>query len=453
MSSVRLLVGVTAAAALLSGCTGGPEAAPPSPTPQTTVNITPTPTPTPTPEEQTIRFAVYGPPEQIEAYRDLAQAFMRNNPHLTVKVEASLDPANAFADLQRSFEAGTAADVFLVSQAYLPRLVADERVQPVNHLLDEREVDFGDGYQRDGLVAFSAEAALQCMPHDVTPLVVYYNEDLVRFRSLEDEGEPPTAEDGWSWEQFEAVARDAAAGGVKGVYADAGLRTFAPFLWSAGGELVDDPEQPSTLTLSSDDNQETFTQVLELLRDPDVTPTEEQLARRGAVSRFKRGELAMILGTRALTPELRKAEDLDFDVFPLPSLGRYRTIASMSGYCINAETDVLGAAADFLAFAVSREGATITSLPGYVVPSNLQVQYSPAFLQPGEQPENTFVFAEGVRRTNLLPSVPAWPDVMEATRPLFHRMLHAPVIDLEALLGRIDERSRTVLPQEDTGEE
>lgn len=452
MSSVRLLVGATVAAALLSGCTGGPEAAPPSPTPETTVDVTPS-TPTPTPEEQTIRFAVYGPPEQIESYRDLAQAFMRNNPHLTVRVEASLDPENAFAELQQDFAAGTAADVFLVSEAYLPRLVAEQRVQPVNHLLDERAVDFGDGYQRDGLVAFSAESALQCMPHDVTPLVVYYNEDLVRFRSLVEEGEePPTAEDGWSWEQFATAARQAAGGNVKGVYADPGLHTFAPFLWSAGGELVDDHEEPSTLTLSADGNQETFAQVLELLRDPDVTPTEEQLARRDAVNRFKNGELAMILGTRALTPKLRKAENLDFDVFPLPNLGRYRTIAAMSGYCINAETDVLQAAADFLAFAVSREGATITALPGYVVPSNLQVQYSPAFLQPGEQPDDTFVFAEGVRRTNPLPSVPQWPDVVEQTRPLFHRLLHAPVIDLEALLARIDARSRTILPQDESAD-
>ena len=42
-------------------------------------------------------------------------------------------------------------------------------------------MDFGDGYTRNGLEAFSADAALQCMPTDVSPLVVYYNPRLIEL--------------------------------------------------------------------------------------------------------------------------------------------------------------------------------------------------------------------------------------------------------------------------------
>ena len=153
----------------------------------------------------------------------------------------------------------------------------------------------------------------------------------------------------------------------------------------------------------------------------------------------------MILGTRALTPELRQAADLNFEVMPLPMLGRYRTITQMSGYCISSQTRHLDAAADFLAFAVGREGATITATSGYVVPANLQVAHSPAFIQPGKDPQNSFVFNEGVRRAERPPFVPQWPELTEEVRPLLERAFYAPVIDLDALLQQVDAVSVPIL--------
>ena len=47
--------------------------------------------------------------------------------------------------------------------------------------------------------------------------------------------------------------------------------------------------------------------------------------------------------------------------------------------------------------------ATITTIAGYTVPANLQVAHSPAFTQPGQQPENSFVYNEGVRRAEPTP--------------------------------------------------
>ena len=58
---------------------------------------------------------------------------------------------------------------------------------------------------------------------------------------------------------------------------------------------------------------------LESLEDR-ITPTNAQLARATPVQLFKRGELAMVAGFRNLVPELREAEDLSFDVLPMPTI-------------------------------------------------------------------------------------------------------------------------------------
>jgi multiple sugar transport system substrate-binding protein len=430
------LMGGTVLCAFVAGCTtADPERrAAPSPSPVTSSS--------PAPEAVTVTLGVYGPGETLEAYDELAAAFTEENPHVTVEVQRHADAEEVMA----AVDAGAAPDVFLVDQEHLPELVEQEQVRPVDGLLEARQVDFGDGYQRGGLTAFAADAALQCMPHDVSPVVVYYNQDLVDLTALgaEDE-EPPNALDGWTWETFAEAARAASRGRADGVYIEPSLVSLAPFIWSAGGEIVDDVQAPTTLTLSSGDSRGALEQVLALVRDPQVTPTVEELAKRDAVTRFARGRLGMILGTRALTPRLRAAADLRFDVMPLPSLGRFRTVAEMTGYCISADTEQPEAAGDLLAFAVSRQGATITTRTGYVVPSNLEVANSAVFGQDAYQPVSSFVFNEGVRRAQSLPFSPAWPRLSEALEPSLEELFYAPVIDLDTLLEEIDTRSAAVL--------
>lgn len=448
MPSVRKLVAMTAAAALCvvtASCTAGEPGPDETPSPSA---------PSSTPAASgpvTLRFAVYGNEDLVASYTDLAEAFTEDNPQVRIRVEHAPDAASARRELEREFATRKPPDVFLSGQDELPELVAEGRVQPVDVLLEERGLDFGDGYQRDGLEAFSADAALQCMPHDVSPLVVYYNNDLLDLRSLvEEEGdEPPTAREGWSYEEFSTAARRIARNRVAGVYIEPDLEALAPFIWSAGGDIVDDLESPTSLTMSEGDTRAALEAVLDLVRDPAVTPTPEQLARAGAVDRFSQGRLGMILGTRTLTPKLRAARGLSFEAFPLPSFGGYRTISSITGYCMSSRTEHVRAAADFMAFAVGREGATITSRSGYVVPSNIEVVLSPAFIQSGNEPTNAFLFSQGVRRANETPFVAEWPQVVRETRPLLEQMFYAPVIDLEAMLARMDTRSQLILAPED----
>lgn len=445
---------MTAAAAaaaflvLAAGCTV-------TPSPEQRTSPSPSPSSSPTgpeadPGPLTLRFAVYGEQPQLAAYERLAKAFMRENSNVTVEVLGAPTPEEADRRLEEWFDAGFAPDVFLLEQEWLPRYLVEERVQPVNDVLAQRGVDFGDGYQRDGLVAFSADDALQCMPHDVSPLVVYYNPDLVDMSRVGEPGEEPvTAEDGWTFEQFRLAAAQAAGDGAEGLHIEPSLMQLAPFIWSAGGEVVDDLDDPTSLTLSDGDARAALEVVLDTVREPRLTPGVEQLAEQDALTRFERGDLGMILGTHELVPRLQAADGLDFEVFPLPRIGSYRTSTDMSGYCLSATSEHAAAAADFLAFAVSNEGATITTEPGYVQPSNLQVAHSPAFIQPGMQPENVFVFNEGVRRSERLPRTVTWPIVEAATVPYLRRMFYDPVIDLETLLEEADQRSQVILAPEE----
>ena len=84
-----------------------------------------------------------------------------------------------------ALRAGEASpDVYLASRRDLTFLREEGYATPVDELLDERSVEFGDGYSRDALEAFSADTRLQCMPFGVSPMVIYRNTDLVDFERM-----------------------------------------------------------------------------------------------------------------------------------------------------------------------------------------------------------------------------------------------------------------------------
>ena len=430
---------------LVTACTSGksPERTAPTKSPTSPTAASPTDSPDPV----TLRFAVYGQPVEVAAYRRLARVYKREAPHVTVRVEAVPDAVTGRARIGRQTTAGTAPDVFLTDSGALPSLVENEQVRPVDLLLEERDVQFGDNFERLGLEAFAADSALQCMPSEVSPYVVYFNRRLLDLSVLVPPGtNPPRPEaNGWRWPVFTAAAQSMSRGRVKGVYLPPQLTTLTPLLRSAGDDIVDDRQEPSTLTLSDEDTRVALETILTVARDANLNPTPAELAKQDAVTRFKNGRLGMMIGTRDLVPQLRRKRSLRFDVYPLPSLGRFQTIAEVSGYCIARDTEHVEEAADFLAFASSKTGAELTARSGAVVPANLSVLYSEAFEQPGRFPVNVEVFSNVLRRADMMPNPPGWSDVVGRTQPMISRLFYAPILDLDTFLPRIDALSKTLL--------
>lgn len=435
-----LSLGTLALLAGLQSCTAGGTGSS-----DVTGSTSPSPSVSPT-GPVTLRLAVYGDAQAVTTYRALASDWNDAHPDITVRVSSSPDERTAAHRLTRELADGTAPDLFLVDHEQLPDLVAAHRVQPVDVLLEQRGVLFGDTYQRLGLEGFSADSALQCMPHDVSPLVVYYNTALVRPARLATPDAPvPDSENGWTWQQFTRAARSASTGEVKGVYLAPTLTTLLPLVRSAGADLVDNDRLPTTLTMSTGGARDALEQVLAVARDRRVTPSQATLARHSPLELFESGRLAMMLGTRALVPKLRETPKLGFDVLPLPSLGQPRTVAEMNGYCISADSEHIPQAADFLAYASSADGARTTSSYGGVVPANLEALHSDAFLERGDRPAHPEVYVDALRRADAMPFVPGWPRVEADTEPQLAKLFFAPQPDLDTLLTAIDTRSQRVL--------
>ncbi len=430
-SSVHRAVAAVAALLLLAtGCSSTDDAPTAKPTPKPTGPVV-------------ITFAVYGPGPVIDAYKEIAARFTVEHPSTKVVVKSYASHDEAMSAYDDAEAAGDPPDVFLMDHDDLTGLAEDKAIRRLDDLLAAREVDFGDGYTRNGLEAFSSDNALQCMPSDVSPMVVYYNPKLIELdRIAEPDRNPVNQQDGWSLDEFGRAALQPRRPGVRGLYIAPDLSQVAPFVWSGGGEVVDDTDDPTKLTLSDGPSASAMEKLLVLVRDPTLTFNQAALQRRSALDRFKAGRLGMILGYRGLTPELRAQPNLTFDVMPLPKVGSGATIATMSGLCISSKSPEISKAADFLTAVISDDGAGTLAKTGYVMPANLNVVNSDLFLQGGQRPLNANVFAREVRDTRLLPSTPQWETVSLATAAQLTKLFYDPVIlPLQDRLEAIDEAS------------
>jgi multiple sugar transport system substrate-binding protein len=438
----RLLVALVLTASLaLAGCSGSPE--PP----------TPTKSQTRTQGTQSLTFGVWGSADQTEPFKPVVDSFnsLGEEHGVTLRRYASHD------DLLQAVEedATGAPDIFMIQRRDLAQLVGDRRVRPVDEPLVQRGMDFGDDYSRDAILALSADNHLMCMPYGISPMVIYYNTELIDFTKLALRGKPVPNEDQTTWglQAMQAAAKQAsrAGRGTKGIYVQPSISSLAPFIFSGGGDVYNDPTTPTSLAFSESASRGALERTLELLRNPHLTLSDEQLKERTPLEWFERGKLAMMEGFRDLVPDLRQVYGLDFDVIQMPSLGAQRTVGDITGLCIRRDTVDPVAAADFVFHAVSDQQVSRVVRAGYLVPANLSIANSEDFLQPNRLPHHAQVFNTAARSIVVPPLVPDFNALEAAVHDTLVEMFTVPVIeDLGELTAKIDAESVPALAPDAT---
>jgi multiple sugar transport system substrate-binding protein len=348
-----------------------------------------------------IRFLVFGDPAELEAFRSVVTEFRKVEPGITVELVEASDRDDLIARLSTSFAGGQPPDLFLINYRFYGQFAARGVLEPIQQRLDESEAFAEDDFYEKALEAFRMDGELVCLPQNISSLVVYYNRDLFRKAGV---SEP---EAGWTWNDMVAKAiqltRDEDGDGnvdQYGLGVEPTLIRIAPFVWSNGGELVDDVDRPTRFTLDT--------------AAADV-PTEEEIESEDDETRFLNGRTAMVLSSRRSTPTFRTISDFDWDVAPLPRHGEPAGILHSDAYCMTSASDGKDAAWRFMEFALGPVGQRITARSGRTVPSLIEVSRSDAFLDPAAKPANSQVFLDTIPYIRRVPSISTWPEIEDAS--------------------------------------
>nr|WP_241248646.1 extracellular solute-binding protein [Nocardioides sp. KC13] len=427
---------VTVLSASLAACGGEPTS---KPSPSTTTKA---------PAKVKLVFGVSGHKTLVDTYKQLAAEYTQEVPNVTVEVK-SWPTAD---QLTAAVSGGEKVDVVLTPRADVEMFAEDKRIQPVDTLLEARNVDFGDKYSREAMEDFSVDRRLECMPYSVSPQVVYVNTGLIDFEAMKEEGLPtPTVRAdgslrGWTLEQFGAAMTYAAEHhkGVRGTYVEQNLTALMPWLAGAGVTLFDDPLAPTTTTLG--DSSGAYEDLVEAFSQPNVLATAKDLGGRTPFQAFKQGRLVALAGDRSLVSDLRATEGMEWDVMPMP--GGNGTTGDYAGLCMGSETVDPDATADFLTYLISTESVVKMVRTGHFVPVNSEVGYAPVFTQPQRNPKNARIFTDTVRDMQVLPEAAQLAQLQKVAAVAVRGSLAVAEPDqVEDFAAQIDELSKTVFPQ------
>ena len=122
-------------------------------------------------------------------------------------------PTRRHDELDAALDGGQVPDVFLVTRGDLADLAEQKLNSPIGDLLDERGVDFGDGYSRHALEAFASDRrpAVHALRHLADGHLLQHRARRLRpaCGARARRAEPSTTSSstsGWTFEQFQAAA-------------------------------------------------------------------------------------------------------------------------------------------------------------------------------------------------------------------------------------------------------
>ena len=414
-------------------------------------------------EPTSFRFAFWGDPAEQIAYERVIEGFETTHPDIDVVVDYTPGQSDYYRKITTDFAAAAPPDLFLINYRQFGQYAARGVLQPVAPYLASSETIAAKDYAPVAMDAFTFRGREQtCMPQNVSSLVVYYNADLFIANDV------PLPAAGWTWDEFvaaaEALTQDSDGDGqtdLYGVVVEPVLYRMAPFVWSAGGEIVDDLDNPTTLTLDTPEALEGLETFISLgVTGHNVVPSEEEVAAEDDGARFMRGGAAMFLQSRREVPTLREIDGFTWDVAPLPVIDEAATVLHSDAFCMAAAAEDKDAVWAFVEYAAGEEGQRILAETGRIVPVLESVAQSAVFLEglpigsdaPGTgdaaateveamPPASSAVFLDNIAVIHRLPSISTWPEVEDAFNAEFDRSFYE-AIDLPAAVAAAVDNSR-----------
>lgn len=390
-----------------------------------------------------VSLQVFGDAEELAAYRELVAAYERKGADRVRLIEVPDRDAH-LQKIATGFAGGSPPDLFLVNYRNFAGYAARGALDPAGPRLARSKVLHRRAFYSQPLSAFTYGGTLQCVPQNISSLVVYYNRDLFRKAGLAD------PRPGWSYEQFRAAARRLTepAGGRNevrryGVGLEPSIVRLAPFVWSAGGDIVDDPDDPRRFTIDTPRGREGLLAFLDLQGGERLAPFEREVEAKALGARFLDGELGMFLSSRREVPTFRTIKDFDWDVAAFPRLREPASVLHSDAYCL-ARGMRAAAAWRFVEFAAGPEGQRILARSGRIVPSLRSVARSKDFLDPSRRPRSSRVFLDAIATIRRLPVASTWPELEDAVDLAIKRAYYTE-LTVDETLARIEEETAPLL--------
>jgi multiple sugar transport system substrate-binding protein len=310
---------------------------------------------------------------------------------------------NKWASLQA---AGSPADLWEWEPKNVVDYVKRKQVLDLQPMVAREKFDLSDFFPK-GIDQYRLKNGLWGIPRD------FPNRDLTySVTAFEKEGIPRPASDwknpGWTWDVFLDAARrlNKADGSQFGFNTGTSFRQWAVWVWSNGGEVID--EQKLVCTLDQPPAVEALQFLQDLIQKHRVWPE----ALPSGVN-FNGGGVAIQENAPAGLGNIRQAVGNKFVwdavMHPRGKNGKYAAAGGGAGWAVHSQTKAPDAAWALLKFVTSAEQQIQLCQAGGTIGSRRSVMTNPCFKQ--TPPEHVQLFIDGADYLHVDVRVAGWSDV------------------------------------------
>lgn len=205
---------------------------------------------------------------------------------------------------------------------------------------------------------------------------IYYNIDMLTEAGIDVES-LPTVEEPWTWDEFNEMLATL-TGHFEGPAIDMGFNdqsewlmyAFSPFVWSAGGDVVNEDGTEAVGVFDSEENVTAFEFIQQLVENgySTISPVDKG---------FHTGEYPLYMSGSWTMQELNtEYEDINYGVMPYPVSPETNELVSPTGswaYGMSASTENAEAAAELIDFLMTEDQLYNMSMGNSVLPARQTV--------------------------------------------------------------------------------
>ena len=350
----------------------------------------------------TIKYSIWGDPQEITSQTAIANAFHATNPNITVEVDVS-DWDAYWTKLQTGIAGGAAPDVFAMDGPLFP----DYHARDV--LLDLKPYVDRDGYDLaqladQGVKDFTtADGGQYGLPRDLNVIALFYN------KAMFDAAGVAYPDDTWDWAKLVDTAKqltktDGSKTSQWGFYTETSdmENYWSSLVWQNGGDIMA-PDNKTTV-LDTDQAAGGIQFLQDLIWKDKVMPDPAVSAETGDA--FEQGQAAMAANGSWQVPTF-EAAGIDLGIAPLPSgpAGRFTSV-NPTGAVVYKSSPAPDAAWEFVKYLASPAAQQQLMQLKASLPVSKEVlagPYSSSF-------EGAKVLADSLAYANLKPSFKGYDE-------------------------------------------
>ncbi len=262
----------------------------------------------------------------------------------------------------------TLPDVITLDGPNTAAYAKSQVIAPLDEYLDDADMDdVLDSIKQQG----TYDGKFYAFGYSESNVGVYYNKKMFAEAGIAD-NELPTLENPWTWSEFEEISKK-----LKDKFATPAIDlqlashdematyAYTPFIWSNGGEVVNEDGSEAEGYFNSDKTVESLEFIQNLVKEgiTTITPIEKG---------FETGKYPMLLsGSWTMADLDENYQEIEYGILPYPVSDTTQKLVSPTGswqLAMTTKTTEKEAAAALVKYATSTESSRIMSLGNSVLP-------------------------------------------------------------------------------------